>query len=274
MKVLTITTILLINSSILFSYLLVQLSSTKVHEIEISTDKIKSNSEIKIIQITDFHNNKLINISNLISKIKKINPDIIVLTGDLINRDVHYNRDTYLLLKELEAVDKPVYFVTGNHEELNPRLEDLYELLEELDFTDLNFKSQTIKIKNEYIDIYGIPFFFKDEEVKFLENIPTTNYSILLSHSHIKAIDLKNVKPDLILSGHTHGGQIRLPFISKILSIKEPILYKKNLMGVYTKGLYKIEDRNIYVDSGLGSKTGTLRFFNRTQISYIKIKKS
>ena len=97
------------------------------------------------------------------------------------------------------------------------------------------------------------------------ENISEKEYNLLLSHSPNKPINYLNKNIDLILSGHTHGGQVRIPIIGGVLAPGQGLFPK------YDKGLYKIGNTSLYIDSGLGNSLLPIRMFNRVQISNIEV---
>ncbi|MFA5169152.1 MAG: metallophosphoesterase [Candidatus Paceibacterota bacterium] len=228
----------------------------KVNLIEIETDKIKAGEEIKIVQITDLHNKKFLNNQiQIYDKIKEINPDFIVLTGDMIDRNTKNYSYVYSFIDELLKINSKIYYVSGNHE-LDHEDVDAFnnEIAKRgVDIIDSGFR--------EYkdIDIYG---------TKYYNNIPLLNnqprFSLLLIHDQSFVIN----SPDgfnLILSGHTHGGQTRVPFAGAVYAPGQGLFPK------YSKGLFKIKDSWLYIDSGLGNTFLPVRFLNQSQISFIKI---
>ncbi|MFA5714558.1 MAG: metallophosphoesterase [Candidatus Paceibacterota bacterium] len=228
----------------------------KVNQIEIKTDKIKAGEEIKVVQITDLHNKKFFNNQiQIYNKIKEINPDFIVLTGDMIDTDTKNYSYIYSFIDELIKINSKIYYVSGNHE---------------LDHKDVNnFNNEIAKRgvimvnpgpqKYEDIDIYGAKYY---NDIPLLKD--PLKFSLLLIHDPSLVID----NPDsftLILSGHTHGGQVRIPFIGAVY------VPGQGLFPKYSKGLFKIKDSWLYIDSGLGNTFLPVRFLDQSQISFIKI---
>ncbi len=99
-----------------------------------------------------------------------------------------------------------------------------------------------------------------------IKDINQNNFIILLSHSPNRIIHYSKGVEDLILTGHTHGGQIRLPLLGSIIAPGQGLFPK------YDKGLFQLKGTPLYIDSGLGNSTIPVRLFNRVQISNITIK--
>ena len=196
-------------------------------------------------------------------------PDIIVITGDLI--DGHSkNIEAALHFAEGTAHIAPVYYVSGNHEWLSGRYDELCERLEEAGITVLDNSHRTLEKEGETIDLLGLkdPTFDGDEafgeELKRLEK-ETSGFRVLLSH-HPEYIDayVENGM-DLVLSGHAHGGQIRLPFIGGLFAPGQGWFPK------YTSGLYEVENTSLVVSRGLGNSVFPLRVFNRPELVVVTL---
>lgn len=228
----------------------------KVNKIEIRTDKIVSGEEIKIVQISDLHNKIFFNNNEKIySSIRELNPDIIVLMGDIIDRRTKDYQYAYSFIDNLIKINPNIYYVLGNHELSHANIDDYKKELEKRGVILFNDKGEAYKD----ILIYGVNYYEK--------KYPNPNndfFSLLLTHDASLAISNYH-NFDLVLSGHTHGGQVRIPLIGTIYAPGQGFFPK------YAKGLYKIEDEEIYIDSGLGNTFLPIRFLNQSQISFIKI---
>lgn len=256
--------IIALISLVLFIYNYIQISKPYINKINIKSKKITK--DIKITQITDFHSNKYINLDKLFENIKEYQPDIIVLTGDIID---HKTTDLKLALdlaKRATKMNKNVYFVSGNHEDRNPLYTELAIKMKSLGVVILNNESTVIDINGVKINIAGVKFYLNREDYnRAITNINVDNYTILLSHSPNRPIKYLTGMEDLIISGHTHGGQVRLPFIGAIIAPGQGLFPK------YDKGIIEIENTTLYIDSGLGNSVYPIRLFNRVQISNIVI---
>ncbi len=148
----------------------------------------------------------------------------------------------------------------------NKNIEEYETRLKNIGIYNLDYKHEILTIGRNKINLCGIPFTNSNKEKVVFNNLSDKYFTILLSHSPNKALKIKNVKSDLILSGHTHGGQIRLPFVGGIITSEE------GFSTIYSKGLYDLDYGKLYIDSGLGNSVKPIRVFNRVQISLIEIK--
>ena len=257
--------ILVLLIIVLLIYNQVQISNFKTNKVSIESKKV--NSEIKISQISDFHSNKNINITKLVESITKYDPNFIVLTGDIIDSKTDDLSLAFALVDGISEVNKPIYFVEGNHEGLNSKRNEFLEGLVEKGVYVLDNKTTLLSIEGEKIRLIGLPFFAeRDEFQKVLDKASPSIYDIVLSHSPNRPISYLDGRIDLVLSGHTHGGQIRLPIIGGLVAPGQGFFPK------YDKGLMQLENGPLlYIDSGLGNSVLPIRFLNPVQISEITI---
>lgn len=252
---------------ILAWYLNIKLiSNTKI---EIANKKI--NNEIKIVQISDLHGMKFgINNTKLKNKIKKINPDFIVVTGDMYTaKDTFGMENAVNLLKSLSE-KYIVYFVNGEHD----NDEEYKNRLKKCGIHVLDYKKEQITIKDTKINLYGITnvYYSNTFDLKNEFALNKEEYNILLAHiSNLNSFEKFGI--DLAICGDTHGGQVRLPFIGAIYNrgIWFPEL-QNTLSDVYcTKGLYIKNNMNLVISSGLGCYPIKIRTFNLPEIVTIKL---
>lgn len=263
MKKKTIILLMLAILIMLFAYNYRQISSFKVRKLDLSSSLI--DKDFKISQISDFHSNKYIDMEDLKSSLEEFNPDIIVLTGDLISRSTDQFTGLEELFRLLHSLKKPIYYVTGNHEEKNRLYDDLMELAENMDIIVLN--NSYIRDIGNNIGIIGRSFYSDQESyTRNLENLSPTSYNIVLAHDPNKSLKYLAGKEDLVLSGHTHGGQVRFPIIGSIYVPGGGFFPK------YDRGLYSLDTSRktrLYIDSGLGNSSIGVRFLN--PVSYTNI---
>lgn len=247
-----------------------QIKDFKVRELKLSSNKISNT--IKLTQISDFHSNKLIDFEDLRNQIDEYNPNIILLTGDIIDR---YDNDLNIsleLIETLSTLGKDIYFIKGNHEGDNVLYGELKLAMEKSGIIVLEHKAETVEIEGNYINIVGLSH-FADKEIhinknkyeSITEDLNSKYYNLLLIHSPNKIRDLVNGKEDLILSGHTHGGQIRIPIIGSIIAPGQ------GWFPEFDKGLYEIGNSLLYIDSGLGNSFLPIRSLNSVQFTNITI---
>lgn len=256
--------ILVVLVLVLLIYNYIQISKFQINNVRLHSDKVTS--QVKITQITDFHSNENINLDKLLEDIKGFKPDLILLTGDIIDKGTDDFDLVFKLLEGLKRITENVYFVSGNHE-TNNRLEDeFYAGLEDLGVSILDNKIERIRINDDSINLLGLPFYANKSDFDSLyDKMSHEEYNLLLSHSPNKPIEYLNEDIDLILSGHTHGGQVRLPIIGSVIAPGQGWFPK------YDKGLFSLGDTYLYIDSGLGNSVLPIRMFNRVQLSNIEI---
>ena len=273
LKMIKILVLLIIIIAI---YLFYEDNFLQISRYKITNEKLSEDFKgYKIIQISDFHNEKSkITNTQLIKCIKEEEPNIIVITGDLIdahrtNIDVSIN-----LIKQIIDV-APIYYVTGNHEATIKNYKNLKEKLQELGVNILDNKTMKIKEGNSTIELLGIndPSFEKSNK-KGLDTINTSlnqlnynknNFSILLSHRPEAFEVYVEQQVNLVFTGHAHGGQIRIPFIGGIYAPNQGILPK------YTSGTYTENKTTMVVSRGIGNSTFPFRINNRPELVIVTL---
>ncbi|MEK4933024.1 metallophosphoesterase [Bacillus sp. FSL M7-1345] len=275
-----INRVILIISTIvgisIFSYL--QNNLISISEINITSSKIPSSFKgFKILQLSDLHNKKFGENQNvLIKKVKNLNPDIIVITGDLIDSKSYDAEISLQVLREI-VTEYPVYFVTGNHEQWSGKYNSLEKELKKYNVTVLRNEHVSIQKDGQEINLLGIddPEFtsgnrdeehiVKSEIRKAKDGINSDGFKVLLSHRPEFFEEYVDEKVDLVLSGHAHGGQVRLPFIGGLVAPNQGILPK------YTAGLYEKQNTSMIVSRGLGNSIIPQRVFNRPEIVVVQL---
>ena len=241
-----------------------------------------------IVQISDLHNKSFGKHNyKLLNEVNKINPDVIFITGDLIDGESKNFRNSLELVKNLTKKYK-VYYITGNHEQksLVKRYKDLYvkyfKELSSLEAIHLDNEWVRISKGNNYINLYGltVPFEYykylfdndKNTEIEkdFLnKKLGASNrneYNILLVHTPFYFEKYEKWGADLILAGHVHGGIIRLPFFGGLLSPNRTFFPK------YDLGRFEINNSVMIVSKGLGGSKALIRINCKPEIVCIKLK--
>ncbi len=229
-----------------------------------------------IVQISDLHSKRFGKAQKrLLEKIRALSPDLIVVTGDLVDsRRFDLAPVVELMTQAVELA--PVFYVSGNHEARCGRYDEVCTTLQELGVTLLDNKSQTIQCQGESITLSGLadPFFLATpdstaqastrEALYALEQ--TQNFQILLSHRP-ELFDLYlEYGMDLTFSGHAHGGQWRLPLVGGLYAPDQ------GLFPRYTAGLYQKESSGMVVSRGLGNSLFPLRLFNRPELVAVTLR--
>lgn len=225
------------------------------------------NIKLKISHISDIHIKENYNeekLDKIIEKINNENPDIVVFTGDLIDNYSEYGNKDIIIEKLSQIKSKYGKFsVWGNHDYGGGGYKVYEEIMEKSNFILL--KNNVVKINiddGKIIEIAGLDDWLLGgpDMKKIFDNIGDANYRILLSHEGDNIYNMEEF--DLVLSGHSHGGQVNLPFIEKIL----PPLGRK-----YSKGLYDLGDTKIFLNSGIGTTMIKIRFRVVPEISILNL---
>jgi len=230
---------------------------------------------IRIVQLSDLHGAWFgPNQARLAAHVWEESPDVIVLTGDFIDRN-NDERAAAVLMEELAKI-APVYYVTGNHEYKEKSAgKGAYErLMQVIDETENVYilRGETVTLTDE-VTLTGA------EDVRFVGSLnqyetyiarlgkqTDEKYNILLAHRPIFFEDYAEAGFELTLAGHVHGGQFRLPFVGGVFTPDE------GLFPEYDFGLRTSEDgAMLYINRGLGNSAFPLRLFNRPEIAVIEI---
>lgn len=247
-------------------------------EYKITSSSIQDNFHgFKIVHISDVHYGRTTDkkdLNNMVKEVNLLKPDIVVLTGDLIDRDTKLDDDLKGEISEaLSSINANVgkYAISGNHDSnfsewesiINDsgfkNLNDTYELIYNDGYTPILLAGLSSNLNNQ-VDI--TERYNKILEYSNNENIKEL-YKILLIHEpdYINNIDYSNF--NLILAGHSHNGQVRLPFIGGIIL---PNGAKK-----YYKEHYKINNTDLYISSGIGTSGISFRLFNKPSINFYRL---
>ena len=251
--------------------------------LELNSYRIASNSlpkefeGFRIAQVSDLHNAEMgKDNEKLISMLAEAAPDIIVITGDIIDSR-NTNVDVALDFAEQAVKIAPCYYVTGNHEARVDEYSDLKNGLIELGVTVLEDAKTEMVCSGESIVLVGVTdpsfetdYLFGDDETvlnsKLNELISEEDgYVILLSHRPELFDTYVENKVDLIFSGHAHGGQFRIPFIGGIVAPNQGVFPK------YDAGIYSEEDTNMVVSRGVGNSIIPFRVNNRPEVILIEL---
>ena len=263
----------------LFVFFNYQNNSITINEIEFKNDNIPDSFKgYKILQISDLHNKEFGNSQEkILSKINKINPDIIVVTGDLIDSN-NTNVDVAMKLINKSISISPIYYISGNHEAWSTSYNELKSKLEDSGVIVLeNEKTQLLK-GSDTIDIIGLSdtSFISSDLLEYAGNVKTekllntlsensSNFKILLSHRPELFDTYSNSSVDLVFSGHAHGGQFRLPFIGGLVAPDQGFFPK------LTEGIHTSNNTTMVISRGLGNSIIPFRLFNRPELVVVTL---
>ncbi len=237
----------------------------------IYSEKIpKSFDGYKILQISDLHNKEFgDDQKKLMSKIKSADPDIVVITGDIVDSRRYDEEPSLRLVTELVAL-YPTYYVNGNHESRRTEYPEFEEKLISIGVNVLANSGELITVGDSSILISGVndPCFTECEFTGMPEYYTENHdeyFSILLSHRPELFDTYEYYEVDLTFSGHAHGGQIRLPFIGGVIAPNQGIFPS------YTEGIYVKGNSNMVVSRGLGNSLFPLRVFNKPELVVVTL---
>ena len=251
----------------------------EVNEYEIVSDRIpEAFAGFRIAQVSDLHNKDFgEGYGQLLTLLSEINPDIIVVTGDLIDSR-RTDLDVALEFAWQAGKIARVYYVSGNHEARVPEYEDLKTGLVKAGVVILENQKIQITREGESITLMGIEdpsfqedYLFGDSESvarQAIENLQNESdgYTILLSHRP-ELFDLfVETEMDLVFSGHAHGGQFRLPFIGGLVAPNQGFFPK------YDAGQFTEENTTMIVSRGVGNSIIPIRFNNRPEIVLVTLR--
>lgn len=227
---------------------------------------------LRIVQVSDLHDALFgENQERLVAKVRKAQPDLIFITGDVVDS----NR--YNLAQSLQAVKglvelADVYYVPGNHEVATNKVSEIYEALSSLGVHVMANQSTVLERDGERLAIVGIedPLMGRStEEMLAMATtyIPQDMLKLLLAHRP-EVFDVYVANGiDLVFSGHAHGGQIRIPGIGGLIAPGQGLFPK------YTAGIYEAQKTKMVVSRGLGNSTVPYRIFNLPEIIVMELKK-
>jgi len=246
---------------------LIERTYVEVNKIEIRLVNLPSEFEgFSIVQLSDFHHGKFISLKYIKKCLKlaaELRPDILALTGDYVDTEEDYIVPLAESLKPY-ATSIPTYAVLGNHE----YWADAKFIAEKLKSAGVNvLLNQNVPLQRNGARIWLLGI--DDVEGDFrprtaVRGINKDEVKILLAHNPCSIDSAVKNEIDLLLCGHTHGGQITLPLLG-------PIFLNGTNGKRYPSGLFQVEKTQMYVSKGLGVSILPLRFRTRPEITYFKI---
>lgn len=264
-----------------------ELHTFKVRHYTVISPKLKGIKERKILFLSDLHNHKYgEHNERLLAAVKQQKPDLILLTGDmLVGKQGGSWEAAAEFVGQLPSIS-PVYYVNGNHEQRmreHPEKygDAYYEYKKELEALGVHF------LINENVELTwdGIPVVITGLEVpencyfrrrrgilslgemeRCVGKAEEAGYQILLAHQPDFMSVYKAWGGDLILSGHLHGGIVRIPFLGGVISPQIGLFPK------YSGSLYREGDTSIVVSKGLGTHTVNIRLFNPAELIVLHVK--
>ena len=274
---------------LMYLYIKYNVNTLEVTKYVVENKKVpKEFDGYNIVQISDLHS-KLFGENNkkLIQKIKSLNPDIVVVTGDLIDGENNNYNVALDFRKEISKLYR-VYYIIGNHEQKSlikkykDEYKDYFNKLHQIDFVNLDNNKVEIVKGDSNINLYGLTvpyscykYLFDNQEttsidIDFLEEklgkVDREQFNILLAHTPFYFDEYEKWGADLTLCGHVHGGIVRLPLVGGLLSPDRKFFPKYDL-GEYIKN-----KSTMIVSKGLGGSKVLIRVNCKPEIVNIKLK--
>ena len=274
---------------LMYLYIKYNVNTLEVTKYVVENKKVpKEFDGYNIVQISDLHS-KLFGENNkkLIQKIKSLNPDIVVVTGDLIDGENNNYNVALDFMKEISKLYR-VFYIIGNHEQKSlikkykDEYKDYFNKLHQIDFVNLDNNKVEIVKGDSNINLYGLTvpyscykYLFDNQEttsidINFLEEklgkVDREQFNILLAHTPFYFDEYEKWGADLTLCGHVHGGIVRLPLVGGLLSPDRKFFPKYDL-GEYTKN-----KSTMIVSKGLGGSKVLIRVNCKPEIVNIKLK--
>ena len=261
--------------AVFFAWVIWTNVNIRLTSVTISNEKIpEAFDSFKIAHLSDFHNQK--HGDKIIAMLKAENPDIIAVTGDLVDS---YHTDFDLSADFIEQVTAiaPVYYVAGNHEGRLDNYSEFENLLAQAGVIVMNDEYTFIEKNGEVINLVGLqdPSFLKntilpDMRESVIEGrlewlLNDGLYNLVLCHRPELFEIYVRSHADLVLTGHAHGGQMRIPFIGGLIAPNQGLFPK------YTSGVYSKDGTDMIVSRGLGNSIMRFRINNTPEVVIITL---
>lgn len=248
-------------------------SGLRTNEIVVKSSNISDDFDgLKIVHFSDLHYKRIITekrISKIIEEINLINPDVVVFTGDLIDKDSDIGTEELDYLKEvLSGINCKYgkYAVLGNHD-YSISINEIKRLYEEAGFVLLDNSYDIIYSENnQKLYIGGVNTEEYNDSV--LANLVTGDediYKVILLHKPDYIDEIIGLNPSLVLGGHSHNGQVNIPYVKN--------LFLPEGSTKYYKGYYKVGNTEFYISSGIGVSKYNFRLFNTPSINFYRLNK-
>lgn len=234
----------------------------------------KLTAEVRLAVVTDFHSSD--NADDVAAMVASCAPDAVLMVGDMFDDDIA-NRPTertLSLMRQLSA-QYPCYYVSGNHEAWTGEMDALYQQTEEAGVTVLRMSSGVLTVRGQRIALCGVPDPYEmvysgapdtEEQLRqALEDVDSAEFTVLLAHRPELLAKYAQFPLDLVVSGHAHGGQVRIPGVLNGLYAPNQGWFPKLAGGAYTQ-----DGTTLIVSRGLAVRTRLPRIFNRPEVVLVR----
>lgn len=234
----------------------------------------KLTAEVRLAVVTDFHSSD--NADDVVAMVTSCAPDAVLMVGDMFDDDIA-NRPTertLSLMRQLSA-QYPCYYVSGNHEAWTGEMDALYQQTADAGVTVLRMSSGVLTVRGQRIALCGIPDPYEmvfsgapdtEEQLRqALEDVDSADFTVLLAHRPELLAKYAQFPLDLVVSGHAHGGQVRIPGVLNGLYAPNQGWFPKLAGGAYTQ-----DGTTLIVSRGLAVRTRLPRIFNRPEVVLVR----
>jgi len=241
----------------------------KIENIRIKIKNLSPSFQgVKIIQLSDLHSKDFgEKEKKSLEILAQLKPDFIFITGDFIDWKTSNLKSCQEFWKEISKnYPNRVFGVFGNHENHHPKSKTIKNLLTDSGVKIINNESVILRKNEDFIYLIGVddPHENHDDIAKAMEQVENNTPKIMLAHSPEIFRRVKDQNIDLILTGHTHGGQVNIPFITNLFL---PVKYDRK----YKSGLFKEDSTYLYVNRGVGTTLLPFRFNAPPEITLIEL---
>lgn len=244
-----------------------------VTEYDISSERLPGSFDgFRIVQLSDIHGMSFGKDNRrLVEKIRLLEPDMIAVTGDMVDENTDMELIDSLLARLTELA--PVYYVSGNHEWGSGRIAELEPILKSHDVRYLKNEYELLSRGESSILIAGVEdpnswsdMIRPDELMEKASDEYPGLFRLFLAHRNYWAWQYPGLKADAVLCGHGHGGIIRIPFLGGLVGSG----YR--LFPEYTEGEYTLENYTLIISRGLGNSVALPRFLNNPEIVAVTLR--
>lgn len=260
-----ILTIVILGSCCLLYAFKIEPYRLKVNEFHLTEKKTDSNA-VKIVQFSDTHVKNDFTYENLDKVVNMINsqkPDIVIFTGDLYDNYGKYNDDKNVIakLQKIEAKYEKIA-IWGNRDYGGGAVRQYENIMTQSGFTLLKNENRYVTVENDKkilftgLDDSMLGNIYMPDSTKLYD----ANYQVLLNHEPDVVEDYLDYNYNLVLSGHSHGGQVNIPFLP---AVNKKAVSATSLSIKYTGGLYNLDsngNEKMYVNTGIGTTHISARF--------------
>ncbi len=266
--------ILLILALLFYAFAYGANNRIEISEYTYETDQLSVSFDgFRIVHLTDLHNKVFAqNNESLLREIRRLEPDMIVMTGDFIDASNHTNIDDALIFMQEIPKIAPAYYVYGNHELLLGKTVTSAFARQVMEYGVQFMSDESLQVSSKTGQTFTlIGLDDKSLQANILQQLVDASqddFQVLLAHEpqYLESF-YAGTGVDLVFSGHVHGGQFRIPFLNQGIYAPDQGFWPQYTGGVYTSG-----STTVYLSRGLGNSAFPLRLFNHPEILCVTLK--